>query len=558
MKQGPGRQKRVGANKRRDLDLAREYYQQRAWADAYQAFLRADQETPLAAEDVELLAMAAYLVGRDEDYLKALERAYNSNANRDTRRRLRAVRCAFWLGFRLLMRGEMGRATGWFSRAQRLLERDARECAERGYLLLPVVEQRLESGDYEAAYAAAADAAAVGERCGDPDLIACARHQQGRIRLQQAQVEAGLALLDETMVTVTAGELSPLVTGLMYCSVIAACQQAYAFDRTCEWTAALTRWCEGQPDMVAFAGVCQVHRAEIMQLRGTWPEAIEEARRACARSQGIDQRAAAAALYQQAEVHRLKGEFAAAEEAYRGASQLGLEPQPGLALLRLVQGRSDAAATAIRRVASTTVNRLKRMGLLPAYIEIMLAAGDVEDARNACRELEDIARSFDTGVPDAIAAQARGAVDLAEGDAQAALGSLRRAFEVWQRIQAPYAAARVRVLIGVACRALGDEDGADLEFDAARSIFERLGAAPDLARIDSLTKGVASSNTHRLTPREVQVLRLVAAGKTNAAVAAELFLSERTVERHLSNIFTKLDLSTRTAATAWAYEHGLI
>jgi DNA-binding CsgD family transcriptional regulator len=556
MKQLSVRQKRVGPGKRRDLDFARECYQQRAWADAYQAFLRADRDTRLAAEDLDLLAMAAYLVGRDEDYLKALERAYN--AHRDARRRLRAVRCAFWLGFRLLMRGEMGRATGWFSRAQRLLERDARECAERGYLLLPVVEQRLESGDYEAAYAAAADAAAVGERCGDPDLVACARHQQGRIRLQQAQVEAGLALLDETMLAVTAGELSPLVTGLMYCSVIAACQQVYALDRTREWTAALAQWCERQPDMVAFAGVCQVHRAEIMQLQGAWSDAIDEARRACARSQGIDQRAAAAALYQQAEVHRLKGELAAAEEAYRGASRLGLEPQPGLALLRLVQGRSGAAATAIRRVASTTVNRLKRMGLLPAYIEIMLAARDVQDARNACRELEDIARSFDTGVPDAIAAQARGAVDLAEGDVQAALGSLRRAFEVWQRIQAPYAAARVRVLIGLACRALGDEDGADLEFDAARSVFERLGATPDLARIDSLTKGVASSNAHRLTPREVQVLRLVAAGKTNAAVAAELFLSERTVERHLSNIFTKLDLSTRTAATAWAYEHGLI
>ena len=293
------------------------------------------------------------------------------------------------------------------------------------------------------------------------------------------------------MVTVTAGELSPLVTGLMYCSVIAACQQVYAFDRTREWTAALTRWCEGQPDMVAFAGVCQVHRAEIMQLRGTWPEAIEEARRACARSQGVNQQAAAAALYQQAEVHRLKGEFAAAEEAYRGASQLGLEPQPGLALLRLAQGRSDAAATAIRRVASTTADRLKRMSLLPAYIEIMLAAGDVQDARDACRELEEIARSFDTGVPGAIAAQACGAVDLAEGDAQAALGSLRRAFEVWQRIEAPYAAARVRVLIGLACRALGDEDGAALEIDAARSIFERLGATPDLARIDALMKGTA-------------------------------------------------------------------
>jgi DNA-binding CsgD family transcriptional regulator len=556
MKQCPARQKRIGANKRRDLDLAREYYRQRAWADAYQAFLRADQETPLAAEDIERLALAAYLVGQDEAYLKALERAYN--AQRDTRRRPRAVRCAFWLGFRLLMRGEIGHATGWFSRAQRLLENDARECAERGYLLLPVVEQRLDAGDYEAAYAAAADAAAIGERCGDPDLVACARHQQGRIRLQQVQVEAGLALLDETMVMVIGGELSPLVTGLMYCSVIAACQQVYALDRAREWTAALTRWCEGQPDMVAFAGVCQVHRAEIMQLRGTWPEAIEEARRACARSRGVDRRATAAALYQQAEVHRLQGEFAAAEEAYRGASQLGLEPQPGLALLRLAQGRSDAATTAIRRVASTTVNRLKRLGLLPGYVEIMLAAGDVEDARNACRELEDIARSFETGVPDAIAAQARGAVDLAEGDAQAALGSLRRAFEVWQKIQAPYAVARVRVLIGLACRALGDEDGADLEFDAARSIFERLGATPDLARVDSLTKAVASGNTHRLTPREVQVLRLVAAGKTNAAVAAELFLSERTIERHLSNIFTKLDLSTRTAAAAWAYEHGLI
>ncbi len=538
------------------LTCGRNYYQRRSWADAYNALSLADQEAPLRAEDLELLAMAAYLLGRDDEYLRTLERAHHAHVNAG--QCARAVRCAFWLGFRLLMRGETGRATGWFSRAQRLLERDARECAERGYLLLPVVEQRLESGDFETAYAAAADAAAIGDRCGDADLIVCARHQQGRIRLLQGQIETGLALLDETMLAVTAGELSSLVTGLMYCSVIQACQQVYALDRTREWTAALAQWCEGQPDMVAFAGVCQVHRAEIMQLQGAWSDAIEEARRACARSQGIDQRATAAALYQQAEIHRLKGAFAAAEEAYRAASQLGLEPQPGLALLRLVQGRSDAAVTAIRRVASTTANRLKRMGLLHAYIEIMLAAGDVQDARAACRELEDTARSFNTDVPDAIAAQARGAVDLAEGDAQAALGSLRRAFEVWQTIQAPYEAARVRVLIGLACRALEDEDGADLEFDAARCIFERLGAKPDLARIDTLTKGAISSNTRRLTRREVEVLRLVAAGKTNAAVAVELFLSERTVERHLSNIFTKLDLSTRTAAAAWAYKHGLI
>jgi DNA-binding CsgD family transcriptional regulator/tetratricopeptide (TPR) repeat protein len=538
------------------LDRARNCYEQRAWAEAYQALSLADQETPLGAEDLELLAMAAYLIGQDDEYIRALERAHDAHLNAG--QCARAVRCAFWLGFRLLMRGEMGRATGWLARAQRLLDGDARECAERGYLLLPTVAQGLVPNDYEAAYAAAAEAAAIGERCGDLDLIACARMEQGRIRLEQGQVGAGLALLDEMMIAVTAGQLSLIVTGLMYCSVIEACQQVYAIDRSREWTAALAHWCEGQPDMVAFAGVCQVHRSEIMQLQGAWPDAIEAARRACTRSQGVNQSAAAAAFYQQAEIHRLKGDFAEAEEAYRGASQLGLEPQPGLALLRLVQGRSDIAATAIRRIAGTTVDRLKRLSLLPAYIEIVLAAGDVQDARNACRELEGIARSFDTGVPGAIAAHMCGAVALAEGDARAALGPLRRAFGVWHRIEAPYAAARVRVLIGLACHALGDEDGAGLEIDAAKAVFERLGAAPDLARIEALMQEPPSGHAHGLTPRELQVLRLVAVGETNKAIASKLFLSEKTVDRHVSNILTKLDVSSRTAATAFAYQRKLI
>jgi DNA-binding CsgD family transcriptional regulator len=538
------------------VERGRKLYEQCAWAAAYRALSLADQQTPLQPDDLERLSTAAYLVGRDEEYLGLLERAHNAHLN--TGECPRAIRCAFWLAFHLLMRGETGRASGWLARAQRLLKQEANDCAERGYLLLPTVVHGPVLHDCEAAYADAAEAAAIGERCGDPDLVACARMEQGRIRLQQGQVEAGLALLDETMLAVATGELSPLVTGLMYCSVIAACQQVYALDRTFEWTAALAHWCDGQPDMVAFAGTCQVHRAEIMQFRGAWQNAIEEARRVCTRSQGVSQRTAAAAFYRMAEVHRLKGDFVAAEKAYRAASRLGLEPQPGLALLRLAQGRIRAAATAVRRVANTTADALERLGLLPACIEIMLAAGEVQEARDACRELEEIARAVDTGVPGAIAAEACGAVDLAEGNPLAALGSLRQAFEVWHRINAPYAAARVRVLMGLACHALGDEDGEILEIDAARSTFEQLGAAPDLDRIDLLIGRVPVAHAYRLTPRELQVLRLVAAGDTNKAIAAELRLSERTIERHLSNIFNKLDLSTRAAATAWVYEHDLI
>jgi DNA-binding CsgD family transcriptional regulator len=538
------------------LDRARLHHQQRAWTDAYQAFLLADQEAPLGPEDLERLAMTAYLVGHDEEYLATLERAHH--AHLDAGQCSRAVRCAFWLGFRLLMRNETGRATGWLSRAERLLGRETGEHAERGYLLLPVVEQRLASGNFDAAYGMATEAAAIGERCVDVDLIACARHQQGRIRLQQGQVASGLALLDETMIAVAAGQLSPMVTGLMYCSVINACQQIHAIDRSREWTSALACWCEAQPDMVPFSGICQVHRAEVMQLQGAWADAIKAAQRACARALSIDPRVAAAAFYQQAETYRLQGQFDTAEEAYRNASQLGLEPQPGLALLRLVQGRTDVAAAGIRRAAGAVTDRLKRMSLLPAYIDIMIAIGDVKAARHACRELEEIARAFDAGVPGAIAAQSCGAVDLAEGDPQAALGPLRRAFEVWQRIDAPYAAACVRVQIGLAYRALGDEDGAALEIDAARAVFERLGATADLARIDALVKRNRGDHAHGLTSRELEVLRFVAAGDTNKAIAGKLSLSEKTIERHVSSILSKLDLSSRTAAASFAHQHKLL
>jgi DNA-binding CsgD family transcriptional regulator len=531
------------------LERGRAHYERQEWADAFRELSLAERAGPLPAADLELQAMSAYLTGLEEDYLRILERAHQAHLNADERRR--AVRCAFWLGFQLMQRGEAARATGWLGRGQRLLEGE-NECAEQGYLLIPVVEQQIAAGELNAAYEGAGRAAEIGVRCGDTDLVACTRHQQGRIRIQQGRVEEGLALLDEVMVAATAGELSLLVTGLMYCSVIQACQAVYALGRAREWTAALTNWCE--PDMAAFTGVCRVHRAEVLQLHGDWQGAIKEAQRALARAAGASKRTLAAAFYQEAEIHRLRGELAAAERAYREASRGGFDPQPGLALLRLAEGNVEAAAAAIARALCGTTDRLERARLLPAYAEIMLAAGDPHAADAVCGELEATARTFDTDALAAMAAHARGAVQLARGAAEAALCSLRRAFDLWERADAPYHSARTRELAALACRNLGDEEGAALELEAAAAVYRKLGAAPDLARL-----APASSNAlHGLTRRELQVLRLVAGGDTNKAIAAELFLSDRTVERHLSNIFTKLDLSTRAGATAWAYQHGLI
>jgi DNA-binding CsgD family transcriptional regulator len=545
-------------NANNELERGRESYAARAWKPAYEALTHADRRSPLEANELELLAASAYMLGRDDDYLDALERAHQGHL--DAAEVLRAVRCAFWVGLNRMLRGEMSLATGWFARAERLLEREERDCVERGYLLIPVLLQALAAGDWEGARATAAGAAEVAERFGDSDLLALAGHEQGHALIRQGRLEDGLRLLDEAMVAATAGELSPIVTGLVYCSVIGHCHDLYELRRAREWTDALWQWCEQQPDMVAHTGVCLVHRAEVLELRGEWGDALEEARRARERcAQGmVNEMAVGQAVYLEGEVHRLLGEFAAAEEAYREASRYGFEPQPGLALLRLAQGNGDAAAAAIRRVLRETSDPLKRARLLRGSVEVMLAIADIEEAQGACRELEDISAAHGGVVLGAMSAGARGAVALAEGDAGAALVTLRQARQVWQELEAPYEVARLRLLGGLACRELGDEDSAALELEAARSVFERLGAAPDLARVDQLVRGPVPGDAHGLTPRELQVLRLVAAGGSNRSIAAELVLSERTVERHVSNILGKLRVPSRAAATAFAYEHELV
>ena len=497
------------------------------------------------------------MVGRMDDYLALLERAHHLYA--DAGEELRAARMAGWIGMNLAIRGEMGPAGGWFGRSQRLVEGVGKECVEQGYLLVPVAFQQQAMGDFDAAYDAAAGATEIGRRFGEADLCALAGHIQGLVRIKQNRVEEGLGLLDEAMVAVTAGEVSPVVSGVVYCGVIACCEEAFEPRRAREWTDALARWCEQQPQMVAFTGRCLAHRAGIMQLHGAWQDALQEARLARDRcEQAMNRAATGQALYQQAELLRLQGDFAAAESAYREAHGFGREPQPGLAMLRLDQGDADAAAAAIRRAVGETTEPLLRAVLLPALVEIMLAVGDIEEARRACDELGQIAAGGERAMLDAMAAQARGAVELAEGDAQAALVSVRHASRVWQELEAPYEAARTRVLIASACRALGDADSAVLELEAARGAFEQLGASPDVARIDALTGRAAPSDAHGLSPRELEVLRLVAAGKSNREIAATLVVSEHTVARHMQNILTKLGVSSRTAAAAFAFEQNLV
>jgi DNA-binding NarL/FixJ family response regulator len=548
-----------------DLAHGRAQFRDRAWDDAYEALARADAAVPLDVDDLERFAWSAALTGRDPEFLRSLERIYQTHLTGG--REIAAARAAFWICFRLFAIGEVGRAGGWLSRSQRLSE--GHDCVERGYLMLPAVHRHLADGDNAAAIVLATEAAAIGDRFRDADLSAFARGLQGRARLREGQIDLGLALLDEAMVAATSGELSsPVIVGLIYCSAIAGCQRVFALGRAREWTSALSAWCDGQPQLVTFSGICLVHRAEVLQLGGAWREAFEEIHRASRRAPlGRDIWGEAEAAYQRAELHRLQGALLEAEEAYQRAGQLGRAPQPGLALLRMAQGRRADAAAGLRRELGTTTDDLQRARLLPAEVEIQLALGAREQADRACVELEEIAvrfaaestRSGDSAaILGALAAEARGAVCLAGGEPQAALPWLRRAFQVWQHQAAPYLAARVRMLVAEACRALGDRDGCRSELEFAREVFSRLGATPDVARVDTITQAKGPGAPAGLTPRELEVLRLLASGATNKAIAKQLFLSEKTIDRHVSNIFNKIDVASRAAATAFAYQHQLI
>jgi ATP/maltotriose-dependent transcriptional regulator MalT len=527
-----------------------------AWGDAYRWLSQADG-SGLDGADLEVLASAAYLLGRAEECRQTLQRAHRAHLAAGDHRR--AARCVFWLAFTLLLEGDLAPAGGWLARAHRLVESEQFECAEHGLLLLPSVVQASAAGDHTAAESTAARAAAIGARVEDPDLLALALHFQGRAILKQGRLERGLQMLDEAMVAVVAGEVWTPVAGHIYCSMIDACQEIADVRRAHEWTSALAAWWALQPDMITFTGQCLVHRAEILQLSGAWSQAMEEAERACDRlSRAADQFATGAALYRRAELHRLRGEFASADDAYREAIRWGHLAQPGHALLRLTEGDLAAAEGASRRAALETSDRLHRAKILPGHVEIMLAVGDLATAREAADELAAIADDYTTPALRAASHESLGAVLLAEGDARSGLAALRRAGDLWRQLQAPYEAARVRVLIARCYLALDDEDTAGLEFDAAGRVFAELGAAPDVANVERLARRPPSRLAFGLTPRELEVLRLVATGKTNHAIAADLVVADKTIDRHVANLFAKLGVSSRSAATAFAYDHRLL
>ena len=539
------------------LGRARDAFERGAWSDALEDLQSADRRWALGPEDLERLARAAYLTGRYAESDDAWSRAHD--AFLDDARAEAAAACAFWLAFGLLNRGETAHASGWLARARRLVEDEHHDSVVQGFVLLPAALRSAAMGDHETAFETFERAIEFAERFDDADLAALARQGQGRARLRQRRIDEGVRLLDEAMITLGSGRVSPVVVGTVYCSVIGACRDIFDLQRAQEWTAALTAWCDAQPDLVPFRGRCLVHRAEILQLQGDWPDAMIEAQRACQpHLRGSTPTAVGSAFYQRAELHRLRGESDEAEEAYREASEHGREPQPGLALLWLARGRVDSAVAAIKRAVAEAGHEAARARLLPASVDITLAAGDVASARSAADDLERLSGQIDTPLLHATSAYALGAVLFAEGDPQAALAQLRTAWTGWQDLGVPYEIARTRRLIGLACRDLGDEDTAVLELEAARAGFRRLGAKPDLARMETHLDPSKRRNDIGLTPRQRQVLRLIATGATNKAIAAELSISDRTVDRHVTNIFDKLGVSTRTEATSYAYEHGLL
>jgi DNA-binding CsgD family transcriptional regulator len=535
------------------IERGRAAYGRKARREAFDLLSAADDEIPLGVDDLERLGFAAWNSGEEEASLRLAVRAHRAAV--EAHDFARAARVAFWAGMTFMRRGDATQGGSWFGRAMHLLD-DHLDTVERGYLAIPE-GVRLEDVDQTAALAAFQRAADYAERFGDADLLALSRIGRGGSLIKLGETERGVALLDDAMVAVMSDELSPAVTGIVYCASIEAFAAIFDLRRAQDWTQALSEWSARQPDLVPFAGRCLVYRSELKRLHGDWAAAFDEARQAEELLlRPPPEPSVGEAYYEQAELHRLRGEYALSDTAYREASRWGRRPEPGLALLSLARGRGAAARAMIERAVAEAPDDLSHTRLLPALARIALETGDRPGARVALDELADAERVRPAPLLSATIAGLEGELRLADGEPREALQALRRAESAWRELEAPYDGARVRASIGDALRRLGDADSAALEFDAALRTFRELGAQPDVERVERLA-GRPVGRPGRLSEREAEVLRLVAIGDTNRAIASTLGISERTVDRHVSNIFRKLGVSSRAAAAAFAVEHDL-
>lgn len=541
------------------LDLARAAYACRDWVRASELFAAARAQQPLCADDTYALSDAAWWVGDNDTVFDAALHAYDLFIAEA--RPLRAAYTALDLAVAFFLRGDESQGAGWLGRSQRLLEHEAESAVHGYHRYLIEVEGPLggiapsDPGAVESLLAAARDVQDMGRRHGDRTLEAAGMLGEGRALVKSGRTVEGVRLLDETLVVVLTEELNPAWAGNIYCHLMSAADELGDLRRAREWTASTERWLAGMPAAVVFNGICRVHRARVHMLAGAWDAAEEEARRVCADLEALHTSTAAAAYYQVGEIRRLRGDHAGAAAAYERAHALGFDPQPGLALLRLAEGRSDVALASIRAAVLAQPNGLARAPLRAAQVEIAMRAGELDVAREASAELDDTAKVWPTPWLQVVARYARAAIMLELGRPQDALPALRDACRCWIEFGAPWECARVRVLLARAYHMLDDDDAAERELDAAAAAFERLGALGEARVVARLRR--ARSLPCGLTPREAEVLELVAAGGTNKRIAGELRVSEKTVARHLANIFANIGVTTRTAAASFAFEHGL-
>ena len=527
---------------------------QRAWEDAYRRFANLDS-LALGAEELQAFADAAWWTSHLDESIGLRQRAYAAFVEAGDDRR--AAYAAWFLYFdHLWFKGNPSVASGWFRRAERHLAVEP-ECVEHGYLAFAQATAAEDRGELAEAASRAREAIDVGQRFADRGLVTLALQELGHVLASRGEVAEGTALLDEAMCSVLADDLHPMIIGWVFCSVLTTCFEMADVTRAREWTEAAVSWCESLPHVTPFHGLCRVHRVEVRTLRGDWSEAEADAVRASGELLALEPAVAGEAFFAMGEVRRRRGRLVEAEAAFRRAHELGRDPQPGLALLRLAQGKMDDASALLRLPLATVHGPpLTRARLLAAQVEIAVAAGDPGSARRASRELDRLSSEGRASVLEATAAMARAALQLAEHQTDAAVRSAARAWTLWEQLRMPYEAARARVLLGRACALAGDEARARMELDAAATAFARLGADQDLREL----RTVLEPAPHRpggLSAREVEVLALLAAGKTNRQIAAELVVSEHTVSRHVQNIFTKLQVSSRAAAAAFAVEHDL-